>query len=174
MKQNMIKNTLNCIIFSIRARLFMIKNKIAPEKDVPMSKDDALELYSRFIDGLNRKDQIFMQIDDLSKKVSDNKETVFPELRDFDFDLYKLRFLGSYFVLESFMEYLRKKIFSSGDEKIIYTYNSYHKVIREIEKDMNYKIELMCLIRDYIEVPKSCVSRKSRKDFRRRTRRVFE
>jgi hypothetical protein len=33
----------------------MIKNKIAPEKDVPMTKDDALELYSRVIDGLKSR-----------------------------------------------------------------------------------------------------------------------
>jgi hypothetical protein len=39
---------------------------------------------------------------------------------------------------------------------------------------MNLNIELMRLIRDYSEIPENCVSKKARKDFRKRVKHIFQ
>lgn len=102
----------------------------------------------------------------MHKKVSDKKNDIIPELRDFDFELFKVRLGGSYWILSSFIDYLREKIFCNENEDSIKIYNSFPKHVKSIEAEMNLNIELMRLIRDYTENPKDCVSKKSRKDFR--------
>ena len=110
----------------------------------------------------------------MHKKVSDRKKDIIPELRDFDFELFKVRFGGSYLVLSSFIDYLRKKIFCNNDDKSIKIYKSFTKCIKFVESEMNLKIELMRLIRDYSDIPENCVSKKSREDFRKRVKHIFQ
>lgn len=152
----------------------LIKKKIVPEKPMSMSKDDAMEMYSRFNDALRREEKIYKQINDLRKKVSAKKNDIIPELRDFDFELFKVRFGGSYLVLSSFIDYLRKKIFCNENEDSIKIYKSFFKHVKSIETEMNLNIELMRLIRDYSDIPENCVSKKSREDFRKRVKHIFQ
>ena len=152
----------------------LIKKKIDPEKTIAISKDDVMELYTRLNDARDRENKIYEQINDLHKKVSDRKDNIIPELRDFDFELFKVRFGGSYLVLSSFIDYLRKKIFCNNDDKSIKIYKSFTKCIKFVESEMNLKIELMRLIRDYSDIPENCVSKKSREDFRKRVKHIFQ
>lgn len=152
----------------------LIKKKIDPEKTIAISKDDVMELYTRLNDARDRENKIYEQINDLHKKVSDRKNDIIPELRDFDFELFKVRFGGSYLVLSSFIDYLRKKIFCNNDDKSIKIYKSFTKCIKFVESEMNLKIELMRLIRDYSDIPENCVSKKSREDFRKRVKHIFQ
>ena len=152
----------------------LIKKKIVPEKPISMSKDDAMEMYSRFNDALRREEKIYKQINDLRKKVSAKKNDIIPELRDFDFELFKVRFGGSYLVLSSFIDYLRKKIFCNENEDSIKIYKSFFKHVKSIETEMNLNIELMRLIRDYAEIPENSVSKKARKDFRKRVNHILQ
>lgn len=154
--------------------LAYIKEMIIPEKPISMSKDDAMEMYSRFNDALRREEKIYKQINDLRKKVSAKKNDIIPELRDFDFDLFKLRFEGDYFILTDYLSTLRKKIFCNNDDKSIKIYKSFTKCIKFVESEMNLKIELMRLIRDYSDIPENCVSKKSREDFRKRVNHIFQ
>lgn len=174
MKQNKIKKKLNVIMFNFIFIFTLIKKKIDPEKPISISKDDAMEMYSRFNDALRREEKIYKQINDLRKKVSAKKNDIIPELRDFDFELFKVRFGGSYLVLSSFIDYLRKKIFCNENEDSIKIYKSLFKHVKSIETEMNLNIELMRLIRDYAEIPENCVSKKSRKDFRKRVKHIFQ
>lgn len=174
MKQNKIKKKLNVILFNFIFTFALIKKKIAPEKTISMSKDDAMELYTRLNDARDRESKIYEQINDLHKKVSDRKNDIIPELRDFDFELFKVRFGGSYWILSSFIDYLRKKIFCNENEDSIKIYKSFFKHVKSIETEMNLNIELMRLIRDFAEIPENCVSKKARKDFRKRVKHIFQ
>ncbi|MEE0878977.1 MAG: hypothetical protein UH788_06840 [Treponemataceae bacterium] len=154
--------------------LAYIKEMIIPAKTISMSKDDAMELYTRLNDARDRESKIYEQINDLHKKVSDRKDNIIPELRDFDFELFKVRFGGSYWILSSFIDYLRKKIFCNENEDSIKIYKSFFKHVKSIETEMNLNIELMRLIRDYSDIPENCVSKKSREDFRKRVKHIFQ
>ncbi len=174
MKQNKIKKKLNVIMFNFIFIFTLIKKKIDSEKTIAISKDDAMELYTRLNDARDRESKIYEQINDLHKKVSDRKNDIIPELRDFDFELFKVRFGGSYLVLSSFIDYLRKKIFCNENEDSIKIYKSFFKHVKSIETEMNLNIELMRLIRDYSDIPENCISKKSREDFRKRVKHIFQ
>ena len=174
MKQNKIKKKLNVIMFNFIFIFTLIKKKIDPEKTIAISKDDAMELYIRLNDARDRESKIYEQINDLHKKVSDRKNDIIPELRDFDFELFKVRFGGSYWILSSFIDYLRKKIFCNENEDSIKIYKSFFKHVKSIETEMNFNIELMRLIRDYSDIPENCVSKKSRENFRKRVKHIFQ
>ena len=174
MKQNKIKKKLNVIMFNFIFIFTLIKKKIDPEKTIAIYKDDAMELYTRLNDARDRESKIYEQINDLHKKVSDRKNDIIPELRDFDFELFKVRFGGNYWILSSFIDYLRKKIFCNENEDSIKIYKSLFKHVKSIETEMNLNIELMRLIRDYSDIPENCVSKKSREDFRKRVKHIFQ
>lgn len=174
MKQNKIKKKLNVIMFNFIFIFTLIKKKIDPEKTIAISKDDVMELYTRLNDARDRESKIYEQINDLHKKVSDRKNDIIPELRDFDFELFKVRFGGSYLVLSSFIDYLRKKIFCNENEDSIKIYKSFFKHVKSIETEMNLNIELMRLIRDYSDIPENWVSKKTREDFRKRVKYIFQ
>ena len=80
MKQNKLRNRINSIKIFIHVVFIIIKHKIRPEKQVLMSKDYAMALYSDINMALDREDEIYNQIDDLNKELSDIK-TIMPEIR---------------------------------------------------------------------------------------------
>lgn len=96
MQIKMIKKQIKSFIFKLSIYFMFVKNKIAPEVKISMPKNKLLELNSRLSNTLNKETKIYNQIDDLSNKISSKKNLSFPELSNFDFELFKVRFQGDF------------------------------------------------------------------------------
>lgn len=137
-----------------------------------MSKDYAMALYSDINMALDREDEIYNQIDDLNKELSDIK-TIMPEIREFDFELFKLRFQGDFLILCGVRETLKDKIFTTDTEDSFYVYKSLFKSVSFCESELNLKVELMKLIKDYIRLPVNQISNEMIKDFKLRAKHIL-
>lgn len=174
MIRNKLKNKIAAIRFGFYTIIPMIKLRIVPEKIISLTKNEAMDLYSSLNAAVSRENQIYYQIENLRKMLTDNQMETIPELHDFDFELFKLRFQGDYYVLSFFVDSLRKDIFLLNETNTIHINKSFYNDIKEIESEMNLKIELMRIIRNFIEITEKQVTRQMRKDFKMRVHHIFQ
>ncbi len=156
----------------VHVLIMVIKQKISPEPHILISKDYAMDLYSSIRKALDREEKICNQIDELKKDV-ENLKSVIPEVRDFDFELFKLRFHGNFFVLNGMTDILIQGIYKTTNDSF-YINQSYLKSLGKCESELNLKIEMMRIIRNFIYLSENQISKEMIKDFKIRSKHILE